>query len=83
MNRPIIQDELEKKQEEQSSVTSLPGTVQENNEFLQNLAEQLGVSNLAEAKDLFEKSMENFVNSHIDMLVDNFDAEGHIKKECK
>ena len=93
--KQILKDELkgvetqiqkninEKKQEEQSSVTSLPGTIQENNEFLQNLAEQLGVSNLAEAKDLFEKSMENFVNSHIDMLVDNFDAEGHIKKECK
>ena len=79
----IQKNNIEKKQEEQSSVTSLPGTVQENNEFLQNLAEQLGVSNLAEAKDLFEKSMENFVNSHIDMLVDNFDAEGHIKKECK
>ena len=79
----IQKNNIEKKQEEQSSVTSLPGTVQENNEFLQNLAEQLGVSNLAEAKDLFEKSMENFVNLHIDMLVDNFDAEGHIKKECK
>lgn len=79
----IQKNNIEKKQEEQSSVTSLPGTVQENNEFLQNLAEQLGVSNLAEAKDLFEKYMENFVNSHIDMLVDNFDAEGHIKKECK
>lgn len=76
-------EEAATNQKAQNSVITVPGKVAENNDFFQDLSENLGLSNKEDAVKMFNESIENFVNSHFDMLVDNLDAKGIIKKECK
>ena len=66
----------------QNSPAALPGSVQDNSELINTLAEVLGTEDKAEAQETMLKFFNNFVSLNADSIVDNLEAEGTIKKEC-